>query len=257
MSKEFEYDLSDALAYIRARVRESQQEYDALVADSTHTHDSIDSGSLHSQSSASAYCLSRSVSVCSSQRAQSRNDLASSYQKTIAELHADMFLDGSQQHMRDDEATSPDPSSLEPRCDGVRSEDVPAISTSTPFEPRRKSSFELETKPERILTPTHHTKPQLRSSTFPRSVRFEEHLAGPPPMTMDLSKADEQQLLRKSSSFENLPKTSRLVSSLRRTLSLRRTKSIDHSFASSIHSVPASGRSRTDSVLQRDRTDTA
>lgn len=53
MSSELEYDLRDVLAYIRARVLESQQAYDSLAAGSTRTHDSIDSGSLRSQSSAS------------------------------------------------------------------------------------------------------------------------------------------------------------------------------------------------------------
>ena len=253
MSSELEYDLSDALAYIRARVRENQQEYDQLVAGSTQDHDSIDSGSLYSQYSTSMLALSRNASVCSSHSARSQNAPERAYEGTVAGLHAWTFPDYPQQQLRDEEATLPElltHSGSSP----VRSENTPAISTSTPYKPQRKFSFEYENKPEEICTPAQHTGPQSCSSTVMKAVRFEEHDAGPLPTT---TKAEEQQPLRNSSDLCNLSEGTRTVTSRRRTFSLRRTKSTGHLSASSIRSVPASGPSRTDSVLQRDRTDTA
>ena len=139
MSSELEYDLRDVLAYIRARVLESQQAYESLAAGSTHTHDSIDSGSLRSQSTAS---------FCSSHSAQSHNNSPCAYREIIAGSRAEISPDRYQQHRRDEEAIHSEPSSQDSRFSSIRSEDTPAIGTTTPSESQHKSSYESNPRPE-------------------------------------------------------------------------------------------------------------
>jgi len=323
MSSEFEYDLRDALAYIRARVLESQQEYDALVAGGTHTHENIDSGSLYSQSSTSVFCLSRNVSICSSCSVQSQHNSPSTYREIVAKLYAEIFRDGSQQHLRDAETLCSE-SNQDSRCNELRSGNIPAVSTATPLQPRRRFSFQPDDRPEEetcthaqhiephsssctvirsvpfdenaigpwttaseqqpagkaskpddsldsqkefsfesaskleeICAHTRYPEPLARSTMVARAVRFEEHIVGPPPKMMESTQVENKPPLGKVAGSVKSLERARSVSGLRQTLSLRRRKSIGQSSASSVPSVPASRPSRTDSVLQRDRTNTA
>jgi hypothetical protein len=246
MSSELEYDLRDVLAYIRARVLESQQAYESLAAGSTHTHDSIDSGSLRSQSTAS---------FCSSHSAQSHNNSPCAYREIIAGSRAEISPDRYQQHRRDEEAIHSEPSSQDSRFSSIRSEDTPAFGTTTPSESQHKSSYESNPRPEKIRTTVQHKEPHSRSIPTIKAVRFEEHDVGALPMTTDLSKVEEQPRGKTSGPAISLER-SRSVSSLRRTLSLRRTRSVGYVSASPANSAPPSRPSRIDSVLQTDRTDT-
>lgn len=149
MAVKLDYDLRDALPYIKARVLESQHEYDMLVAKSP-SYKSNDDELQPSQSSAS---------VRSSHSGQSHHGSICPYREMIAEPRAETSPDPAHEHLRDDEATSFECASQDSRCCLTDEENTPSISAAMPSKAGQETSSGTEFRLEEIRQPAQHTDP--------------------------------------------------------------------------------------------------